>query len=228
MTLAAQQQAFVDAVLGQGAAPQPRGLRQLPGIEGGVERGLQAYRGNAQGLAVRALAGVFPRLHEALADNDFDTMAWAFWRRHVPTAGDLGRWGGDLAEFLAAQPGMDAGLVDLARLEWAQHEAESAADEVLDPATLSLLGTQEPEHLRLRLSPGLTVLAQSDGPVLVWRRAWRALSSPLAAGDASFMRALIEGQDLHHALLRAGVFDFSNWLQQALREGWLLRIEETR
>ena len=218
--LLAEQQALLDAILNRGAL---KGTRGLPGVEGGEERaqerGLQAYRGNAQGLSARTLASVFPRLHEAI--ENFDAMAWTFWRRHPPLAGDLGLWGGELPAFLAAQPGMGPALVELARLEWALHQAESAADETPDVASLALLGTHEPQALRLRFMPGLALLGQT----LVLRQGWRAVSLELDAPNAEFTRSLIAGLNLHDALQGAGDFDFSNWLQQALRESWILRIE---
>ncbi len=228
MSAAAQQQALLDAVLGRGDALSTRGL---PGVQGGAARGLQAYRGNAQGLAARTLASVYPRLQEALANNGFEAMAWTFWRRHPPVAGDLGQWGGALAEFLAAQQGMPDELVDLARLEWAVHEAEGAGDHELDAASLALLGTREPKQLRLRFRAGLRLLDQSDSVWLIWRQGWRGVSMPLDAAAATFMQALMNGQDLDEALNEVngiGDFDFSNWLQLAMREGWLLRIEENQ
>ncbi|HEY4083195.1 MAG TPA: DNA-binding domain-containing protein [Burkholderiaceae bacterium] len=230
MSAAERQQALLEAVLGRGDAAA--GTRGLPGVEGGAARGLQAYRGNAQGLAARTLASVYPRLQETLADNGFDAMAWTFWRRHPPVVGDLGQWGGALADFLAAQEGMANELVDLARLEWAVHEAEAAADDELDGASLARLGTHEPQQLRMRFRAGLQLLTQqSDGVLLVWRQGWRGVSMPLDAATAKFMQALMNGQDLDAALNEvsdAGDFDFSNWLQQALHEGWLLRIEENQ
>ena len=226
MSAAAQQQALLEAVLGRRDAVSTRGLA---GVEGGAARGLQAYRGNAQGLAARTLASVYPRLQESLADQGFDAMAWTFWRRHPPVVGDLGQWGGALAEFLAGQDGMADELVDLARLEWAVHEAESAGDDELDAASLALLGRHEPQQLRLCFRAGLQLLtAQSDGVLLVWRQGWRGVSMPLDAPTATFMQTLMDGRDLDEALNKVSNFDFSNWLQQALREGWLLRIEENQ
>ena len=217
MSLLAEQQALLDAILNRGELPDVRGL---PGVVGGQKRGLQVYRGNAQGLSARTLASVFPRLRESLAG--FDEMAWTFWRHRPPAAGDLGLWGAELPEFLAAQAGMNEALVALARLEWALHEAEAAADETLDAASLGLLGTHEPQALRLRFMPGLKLLDRR----LVWRQGWRAVSLELDAANADFTRSLIGGMSLDEALVGAGDFDFSKWLQQALRESWLWRVEE--
>ena len=152
-------------------------------------------------------------------------MAWAFWRACPPTHGDLAQWGGALADFLAAQGGMDAEPLDLARLEWAMHLAEAAADVELDAESLGLLATVEANELALRLRPGLQVLAaQSTGPLLVWRKGWRAYSASLTTAETALMQALLDGLDLETALSQAGSdLDFSAWLQVALREAWLHR-----
>ena len=220
--LMARQQALVAALSQRDF--DVSGLRALPGVEGGVERGLQAYRLNAQALSAKALSSVFPRLREALGEQDFDAMAWAFWRWAPPGQGDLALWGGRLTDFLSAQDGMEAELPDLARLEWAMHEAERAADDELDVASLDLLSTHAPSEVGLGMRAGVALLEQqAAGPMLVWRQAWRACYQPLAEGEAAFMRELLAGRDLAAALDAAAEFefDFPVWLQTALREPWL-------
>jgi hypothetical protein len=230
--LATRQRALVAALGGNGngngnGGGGVDGLRAPGGIAGGVPRGLQAYRLNAQALSARALAAVFPRLHEALGEASFDAMAWTFWRRHPPEHGDLGLWGGRLADFLGEQDGIDVALCDQASLEWALHGAERAADTELDAASLELLATQPPAALGLRLRPGLQLLTQrQDGRrLLVWRQGWRAHWRPLDAATAALLQTLLDGGDLAAALDAAlrldAAFDFSAWLQTALREDWL-------
>lgn len=222
-TLAARQQALVAAVMARTAAP---GVAALPGVDGGVDRGMQAYRVNAQALSAKALGAVFPQLQALLGGASFEMMAWAFWRAGPPSRGDLAQWGGGLLDFLAAQDGMEPAPLDLARLEWALHLAESAADVELDAASLGLLASVAADELVLRLRPGVQVLAaQSTGPCLVWRQGWRAQSAPLTMAEAAWMQALLEGFDLARALSLAGhKFDFSAWLQAALRSAWLQRV----
>lgn len=216
MSLAAQQ-ALLDAILGRGVAPP---LRGLVGIEGGAARGLQAYRANAKALAARALASVFPRLLAELGEVNFAAMAWVFWRAFPPKSGDLADWGDELAGFLAAQPEMDASVVAQTQLEWALHEAERAADATFNAESLALLDGGDPQCLRLMLRPGTALV----GSLLVWRRGWRAMSAELDARTARFMQAQLSGASLA-ASLEEG-FDFSNWLQDALRQGWLVGVEE--
>ena len=222
--LMAQQQALVAALVTRTALPR---LTALPGIEGGIERGLQAYRVNAQALAAKALAAVFPQLQVLLGESSFEAMAWAFWRACPPSHGDLAQWGGGLADFLSAQEGMDDDPLDLARLEWALHQAEAAADVALDADSLGLLAIVDATALVLRLRPGVQVLAgQSSGPLLVWRKVWRAQSAPLTRAEAALMQSLLDGHCLDGALALAGSeLDFSAWFQAALREAWLYRAE---
>lgn len=212
----AEQQAFVDALLGRGDAPA--------GLTGG-ERGLAAYRSNLRALSAQALGVPFARLREALGEDDFAALAWSFWRAHPPERGDLAQWGEALEGFLIERAGEDSGLPDLARLDWALHRAERAADAELDAESLALLGTSEPQALHLQLRPGVAVLAQRDGPVLVWRQGWRGMSQPLSAAEAAFMQALLDEVNLGDALVKGSAlerdFDFGAWLQAALRNAWL-------
>jgi len=225
-SLAARQRALVAALTQRDL--EPEGLAALAGVSGvggGVARGLLAYRLNAQAVSAKALAASFPRLREALGGDEFDAMAWVFWRAHPPLRGDLALWGEALSDFLAAQPGMDGALCDLARLEWAYLATERAADAVLDVASLDLLARTDPQHLGLRMRPGLQLLAQQGGPWLVWRQGWRAASRTLADGEAALLLALLQGRSLDSGLSEAvaadPAFDFSAWLQIALQEAWL-------
>jgi hypothetical protein len=220
----AAQQAFVDALLGRGDAPA--------GLTGG-ERGLAAYRSNLRALSARALAVPYARLQQALGEDDFELLAWSFWRAHPPERGDLAQWGGALEAFLVERAGEASGLPDLARLDWALHQAERAADAELDADSLARLGDTPPQQLQLMLRPGVALLAQSEGPVLVWREGWRGESQPLPDADAAFMRALLAGTNLAEAIDAAmsvkgsdaeADFDFGAWLQAALRKAWLREV----
>lgn len=222
----AAQQAFVDAVLGRGDAPA--GLTR-------AQAGLEVYRNNLRALSAQALAVPFGRLREALGEADFAALAWTFWRHHPPVSGDLGQWGGALAGFLVERAGEDSGLPDLARLDWALHQAERAADAALDAESLALLGSTPADGLWLQLRPGLSLLAQRDVPVLVWRSQWRGQWQALSAGEAAFFAAVIEGVNLAEALSHAEVkgsgaeadFDFATWLQAALQNAWLQAVRPT-
>ena len=241
--LAERQQALVDHLLGREQASEC-GILGMDGV--GLERGLRAYRSNAQALADKSLGALFVRIRQVLGEASFAAMAWSFWRRYPPQSGDLGLWGEALPAFLAEQDGMEPWLCDLARLEWAAHCTERAADSALDAASLELLSTQEPAQLSLQMRPGvqlLWVLPQAWGwwlgqqpdaaggydeepvAVVLARRVWRAEAHRLSAGAWALLSALLAGADLEQALQQAlaaeTAFDFSNWLQAALLNGWL-------
>ncbi len=253
-SLIERQRAMVELLLQGGDASQAgrSGLQGLAGVGdleqdsrvGGLERGMLAYRLNAQALAARSLRAVFGRIEQVLGEDALAAMAWSFWRQAPPQRGDLGLWGERLPEFLAEQDGMDQSLVDLARLEWAAHSSERAADSELDTASMALLSEVDPQNLSLVFRPGLCLLQVHKQAWQLWsgqtpcstgdateyvvmaRKAWRAEGQSLQAGAWGLMHSLLAGEDLDQALSAAfdaqADFDFSAWLQAALLNGWLL------
>jgi len=221
-----------------------------------VARGLQAYRANAGALAERALAAAYPTVAQLVGDESFGALARALWFAQPPQRGDIAQWGEGLPAFIAASPQLaeEPYLADVARLDWAVHGAEQAAER--GPVVgLARLAEADPAQLRLRLAAGLA-LCRSVHPVariwhahrstaedrfagvreafalglgehaLVWRDGFQARVEALPAADAQFMQALREGQTLAAALDAAGAgFAFERWLPQALQRGWLTAVE---
>lgn len=128
-------------------------------------------------LSERALASAFPFLASWLGPQ-FSSLAWAFWRQHPPARGDLGEWGAALPDFLRETA--DALLAGMASFEWALHQAERAADAVLDGASLGLLHG-DPAALRLAFRPGLVMLELPREALdeLAPHRAWVSRPTPL-------------------------------------------------
>lgn len=235
---AQRQQALLQAILSGAALPD--GVAAPDGFAAGASRGLLAYRLNAQALAARALGAVHGRLRELLGEADFAAMAWAFWRQAPPQRGDLAAWGEGLAAFLSQQADVPPHLPDLARLEWALHAAERAADAELDAASLAQLAGEGAAWLRLCLRPGSCVLSvdaqalallgvepegQARPAVLVWRQQWRGRLAVLPPAQAAFTQRVLAGQPLQQALASTlqthADFAFDAWLQRSLAEGWL-------
>lgn len=231
-----------------------------PGAVGGwmrdgarFERGLRAYRAHAGALAERALGAAFPTVAQLLGDGSFAKLARAFWHADAPQRGDIAQWGAALPEFVAA----DAQLADLpyladvARLDWAVHRAEQAADGGGAAQGLPLLGAHDPAALRLALAPGTALLASAYPVVtlyhahrsqaadrfaparealaagraetaLVRRCGWAAAVSALDVPGARFTAALLAPVSLAQALADAGDdFAFEPWLIEALQTGLL-------
>jgi hypothetical protein len=134
-------------------------------------RGLAAYQANAGALAERALAAAYPVLQQLLGEASFATMARVYWHRHPPLRGDLAHWGDALAAFVADSESLadEPCLPDVARLEWALHAAETAADAPAAPAGLDLLAQGDPAHLVLRFAPGLALIRSAHPVVSIWR-----------------------------------------------------------
>ena len=238
------------AVVGGWLRAAPSGRRH--------ERGLAAYRANAGALAERALAAAFPTLQQLLGDEAFGHLARAFWQRQPPLAGDMGLWGGELPTFIAAAESLadEPYLADVARLEWAVHEAERAVD-VAPPQGLELLATHDPADLRLHLVPGTAVLASAHPVVSIWqahrsshddrfapvraafaagvaenalvvRQAWRAEVRAIDAAELRFVTALLAGVSLATALQESGAgLDFEAWLIVALQQQRLAAVTIT-
>jgi len=201
-----------------------------------LAHGLDAYRGNAAAVAERALAAAFPTVRRAVGELAFAALARDHARGAPPVCGDLGEWGAAFPAWLEGREPLRPWpwLGDSARLDWAVHRCERAADPAVDAASWASLETTAPERLSLRFQPG-TQLLRSRWPiatvhaahrdphpqdlaavraaldagrgeaVLVVRAGWRATLHVVAgAPEEAFDEALLEGADLATALARAG------------------------
>jgi len=174
-----------------------------------AERGLAAYRANAEALAERALGVAYASIRAMLGEEDFAHLAAEFWRARPPQRGDVGEWGEDLAEWLDAHPALARWpyLADCARLDLAMHRNERADDASLDADSLALLANTDPPRLRLVLMPG-TALVDSRWPIVTIHRAHRSG----ADADFALARDAIERECAQHALVA--------------RDGWRAAVTE--
>ena len=247
-----RQRRLVDGLLSATADPSA-----LPTREAGARalRGLQAYRANADASAERALATAFATVKMLLGDDDFRQLAREFWRAAPPQRGDLGEWGEALPDWIAAHPQLAEWpyLADAARLDWALHRCERAADDTPERASLARLGDTDPAQLAVQFMPGVALVesgwpiglihrahhvdgklfdalrdaiaARRGEAVLVARAGWKAVPFTLDPATAAWTRQLLEGGDLGSALAAAGDgFDFAGWLATALQSNWLKGI----
>ena len=154
---AMRQQALLAAVTRAQAAAVP-GLQALPGPDGQApgDAGLRAYRRNAMATAWRALVAAYPTLQQLLGDEAMKALARDLWRSHPPLRGDLAWFGAELPQHLSALGAYGAmpWLADLARLDWAVHQAGFAADPSPEIKNLALLGEHDPLSLALNWAPG--------------------------------------------------------------------------
>ncbi|HEX3141524.1 MAG TPA: putative DNA-binding domain-containing protein [Rhizobacter sp.] len=164
---AERQRALTAALLGQTEALSQIGLAHSGAR---IERGLEAYRANAAASAERALASAFPTVQALMGEESFATLAQAFWHAQPPVRGDLACFGESLPAFIADSEQLAdvPYLADSARLDWLLAQAERAADETPELATLNLLAELDAPLLHLALMPGVALLSSPHPVVSVW------------------------------------------------------------
>lgn len=220
-----------------------------------LKRGLQAYRSNGHALAQRVLAAAFPAVARLLGSDNFAALSRQFWQTQPPERGDMAQWGAGFSWFLSTFEDLineEAYLVDVARVEWALHEAATQTDGVADMASFGLLEKIDASALTLLLAPGTVALtsgfpvvsiiqAQLTGEVslqqagdflregrqetaLVWRQGLKPSLRLALPGEAVFINALQEKRSLSDSLEAAVELDFSQWLLPAVQTGLLLGV----
>jgi len=220
------------------------------------QRGLRVYQAHAAATAARALAAAYPTVQQLLGEASFAALAQVHWHAEPPTRGDLAAWGQGLPDCIATDPALagEPYLADVARLDWAVHQARQAADDDAPVAGLPWLGQADAPDLGLRLRAGHAVL-QSAHPVhTLWaahrstaadrfaparqaladrraeavRVARQGLAVVVTAIDpatAAFEQHLLHGGRLGDALSAADpVFDFERWLIDSLQRGALAAV----
>jgi hypothetical protein len=135
-------------------------------------RGVEVYRNNYRGNLHDALAGAYPVIRRLVGEEFFRFLAKRYIEAQPSRSGDLHRYGGELAEFLAHFDNTRhlPYLPDMARLEWAYHRAYFAPD--VAPFDLARLARIPPESyagLRWRLHPACALLVTGFPVAAIWR-----------------------------------------------------------
>jgi hypothetical protein len=142
---------------------------------------IAVYRNNILGNYRKMLAATYPVVRRLVGASFFDAATDKFVRGHPSHHGDVNRYGGDFAVFLASYPPARelAYLADVARLEWAIDQANIAADAApLDVPGLAAVAPEALPRLRFRLHPSARLIA-SPFPIL---RIWQ-VNQPAYEGD---------------------------------------------
>jgi len=142
---------------------------------------IAVYRNNVIGNYRHALAATYPVVRRLVGSAFFDAAIAAFVRAYPSLHGDVNRYGGDMARFLATYPPAraQAYLPDVARLEWALDQANIAADvPPLDLPALAAVPVATLGGLRFALHPSAQIL-RSRHPIF---RLWQ-VNQPGYAGD---------------------------------------------
>lgn len=237
------QRAFTAAALfGDPAAIA--GLGIVAGTLGAAAR-IAIYRNNLLGNYRHALAATYPVVRRLVGGAFFDAAIEAFVRAHPSVHGDVNRYGGEMARFLAAYPPARplAYLPDVASLEWAIDQANIAAEApALDLAALAAIAVDAMDALRFVLHPSAQIVRSpypvfhiwqvnqpgyagddhvdlgEGGDALLVRRAPDGVTiERLAPGESAFLEALASHRRLDDAAKRAAGAESSFDLADVLR-----------
>jgi putative DNA-binding protein len=177
---------------------------------------LDVYRNNARETFRKTLAATYPVVLRLVGDACFRGIAAHFMREFPSRAGDLGLFGAELATLLDIyyRDTEFAYLSDVARLEWACAEVETASGSAPFDL-LELASVHEAQHAALRFAVRPCVrLVSSRYPVLgIWTANQRDDVSPVDLG-AGGERVLVtrRGTALRLQALDAGTFAFAQCL----------------
>lgn len=241
--LQALQEAFARAVLD--GDPDPVAAFIEPGGEE-AKRRLAIYGRAVTANLVGALRGAHPVVLRLVGDAYFHEAASRYARADPPRSGDLNRFGSGFGAFLegyepaAAMPW----LADVARLEWACHEASMAGDgEPLDFEALAHVPLEAQGELRFSFHPSVSVVKsawpilaiwEANQPdregtpdrdvgkdtVLVWRESGTVRAVALSAREVAFIEALASGLGLDEAAGEPD-WDLPAFLEQLASHGVL-------
>jgi hypothetical protein len=173
---------------------------------------LSIYRNNSFFVHQHALELTFPVLRRRVGDDYFRQLASSYRERFPSRSGDLHWMGREFAAFLAdeLQGSEYSWLSDLARLEWARHEAAvGVAHASVGAEVLGEFAPAQLEHLVFALQPSLRLLA-SDYPIFsIWANNQVENAPPVdqsLGGECGMVRARIDRAEVR--LLEPRLFSY--------------------
>jgi hypothetical protein len=180
----------------------------------GASARIAVYRNNVLANYRKALSATYPVVEALVGPTFFGAAAEVFVRAHPSTRGDVNRYGGELARFLATYPpalGLPY-LSDVARLEWAIDQAHIAPDaDALDLGSLAAVPENTFGALTFVLHPSVRFVVSSYPIFRIWQANQRGHEhdEPVdlgEGGDALLILRGIDGLGVHR--LESGVYAF--------------------
>ncbi|MDN5851131.1 MAG: DNA-binding domain-containing protein [Nitrococcus sp.] len=233
-SLADIQRCFAASILGR----NDNASRFIAGDGLPPELRLAIHRNNTYASLIEVLSGTFPRLAAQLGEQRFRAAATTYVAENPPRQPRLASYGRDFPAFLERFPPARPypWLAELARLEWARHEAFFAPDALaLTGDALAQIPPQRYGDLKLRLHPAVrlvggrypmhrlweadslpTDLEAHDTWVLVMRPDLAILHAALSAADAALLAAEASGSTVAAAAAAAFGRDPDHDLPRAL------------
>lgn len=121
---------------------------------------LRIYRDGYALRLIEILGNDFPVSKALLGEDDFDALAARYLQAHPSSQPSVRHFGASFAIWLDAHSGVDVGVVELARFEWAQGEVFDAADaNAVTMTDIAAWPAQDWPVLQLSLAPHLRILA---------------------------------------------------------------------
>lgn len=163
------QREFVEALLHLTA--EQRLLDTLVGEDVRNRNRLALYRGNLTGTWHKVLASAYPVLHALVGDEFFVALSREYGVADPSGSGDLNQFGHRMADLLTSwsPSAPHRYLADIARLEWAVHQAYFAADAL--PWSVERWARHAPHVLEaggISLNPAVALLRTSTSAADLW------------------------------------------------------------
>lgn len=233
-------------------------LPQFKGDPQSVQQRFALYRGNLTGTWDKTLGAAYPVLRSLVGEEFFAALARAYGKHYPSQDGDLNRFGAQFAEFLSGFEHVAEYpyFPDMARLEWALHQAHYAENSAaISAADLALLATEQADSAHLSLNPLCSLIESPWDVVSIWqahqpesdggfpaeiarpshavvvRPQWRTALLPLSPAAFALLIKLRNGESLGEALDAAldidPEFDFTTNLQLWLQNALFAAIALT-
>ncbi len=213
------QHAFSEAII----EGKPHAVAGAIAPDGSVLRSVALYRRLIHHNYMQVLKVTYPVLYRFVGERSFGVVARGYLKAHPSTSGDLFPYGRHLPAFLGALR-VSPLLPELARLEWACHEAHQAADSPpLSGEELQAIASVDPSRVTVRFHAASRLLSfpmpvhrvwlalQAEAPetevvdlplpeeetgVIVTRGDGKVRVTPLARLDYRLLEALSRGVDV--------------------------------
>jgi hypothetical protein len=137
----------------------------------GASRRVSVYRNAVQSNWRSALANVYPVVLKLVGKSFFNEAADRYAEAHPSTSGDLHDYGGRFGDFLQtyAHASELKYLPDVARLEWAMHEAFHAEDvKPLQMAKLAAVAPEDYGNLQFAVAPWVRLIDTAWPILAIW------------------------------------------------------------
>jgi len=176
---------------------------------------LNVYRNNARETFRKALAATYPVVRRLVGEQCFRGIARSYSHDFPSRSGDLARYGAELATLLEIyyRDSAFGYLADVARLEWACAEAETAADGVsFDVRELARVPAEECARLCFALRAPVRLISSRFPVFSIWEAHQRdeVEAVPLSIGAEHVL--VTRRRELQLYRLDTGTFAFARSL----------------